>query len=373
MHEHWQAGRVLTKAQGLTMMKKLAPGLPAKVAFEARDCGVFGIPDARTKLETLQRYFFPRLDAVLAQACQTVTEALGYQPLERMTVQRRPRQRPPGRAQQVQPHDDVHVGLTPQKAPGKRTVNAQGRAYQWGPSMLLFELDRRGALQVRFVPFCWADRPFRKQVAAIAADSADLLKLVGERYRIRAEVWDADTSIWCCLEDSWLAGAYVTWAGPLWRFPLQSGPWLDQLVEEYVALYPLLEATTALALGEPVALSKDLEAFLQWAVTREPSAERTDDAETPAADLEVPEDDPYRVIRPGLWYQVLQRDRWRCVSCGRTVADGVLLEVDHIQPRSLGGTNAAANLQTLCRKCNSGKSNRDATDLRAAPPVDGGQ
>jgi 5-methylcytosine-specific restriction protein A len=36
-----------------------------------------------------------------------------------------------------------------------------------------------------------------------------------------------------------------------------------------------------------------------------------------------------------------------CRRCGSTV----LLTVDHIVPRSLGGTDARSNLRTLCRAC----------------------
>ncbi len=61
-------------------------------------------------------------------------------------------------------------------------------------------------------------------------------------------------------------------------------------------------------------------------------------------------------------YMVLKRDR-RCVLCGE---DGTeyRLEVDHIVPRSKGGSNDLENLQTLCRRCNGGKSNLDDADLR---------
>ena len=34
------------------------------------------------------------------------------------------------------------------------------------------------------------------------------------------------------------------------------------------------------------------------------------------------------------------------------------LEVDHVQPRSRGGSNHPDNLQSLCRRCNSGKCDR---------------
>jgi 5-methylcytosine-specific restriction endonuclease McrA len=71
-----------------------------------------------------------------------------------------------------------------------------------------------------------------------------------------------------------------------------------------------------------------------------------------------------RGIPEGLRYQVLSRDGGRCVLCGRSQADGVKLHVDHILPRSQGGTATLDNLQTLCAPCNRGKSNRDQRDWR---------
>jgi 5-methylcytosine-specific restriction endonuclease McrA len=83
--------------------------------------------------------------------------------------------------------------------------------------------------------------------------------------------------------------------------------------------------------------------------------------------MTLPKLDSYQMIRPSLWSAVLARDHWTCCSCGRSSRhERVLLEVDHILPRFQGGINAMDNLQTLCRKCNQGKSNRDSTDLRWA-------
>jgi hypothetical protein len=61
-------------------------------------------------------------------------------------------------------------------------------------------------------------------------------------------------------------------------------------------------------------------------------------------------------------YDVLKRDR-RCRLCGAG-PDDAQLQVDHIVPRSKGGSNEMSNLQVLCAICNRGKSNRDDTDLR---------
>lgn len=65
------------------------------------------------------------------------------------------------------------------------------------------------------------------------------------------------------------------------------------------------------------------------------------------------------LMTPKLRYQILQRDGFRCVICGRGVADGVRqLEVDHIKPVSKGGVTEPDNLRTLCWNCNQGKKDR---------------
>lgn len=59
-----------------------------------------------------------------------------------------------------------------------------------------------------------------------------------------------------------------------------------------------------------------------------------------------------------LRYDVLTRDNYKCVICGRSTSDNIKLQVDHIIPYSLGGETTLDNLQTLCSDCNLGKSNK---------------
>lgn len=80
--------------------------------------------------------------------------------------------------------------------------------------------------------------------------------------------------------------------------------------------------------------------------------------------------------------QVYSRDNWSCVCCGLTgsglylqrgstankharlhlfgVDDGqpIRFDMDHIVPKSRGGSDEPRNLQTFCRVCNELKSNR---------------
>lgn len=56
-------------------------------------------------------------------------------------------------------------------------------------------------------------------------------------------------------------------------------------------------------------------------------------------------------------WEILRRDNYRCVRCGRSPSSDhkVQLEVDHVKPVAKGGTNDIDNLQTLCWECNHGK------------------
>lgn len=53
-------------------------------------------------------------------------------------------------------------------------------------------------------------------------------------------------------------------------------------------------------------------------------------------------------------FSIFERDGRRCRKCGRATND---LEIDHIFPISKGGKSTYSNLQTLCHRCNSMKSN----------------
>ena len=63
-------------------------------------------------------------------------------------------------------------------------------------------------------------------------------------------------------------------------------------------------------------------------------------------------------LTPGLRYDIMKRDNFRCQICGRTQKDGVTLEVDHIKPISKGGKTEPNNLRTLCWDCNRGKADK---------------
>jgi hypothetical protein len=59
--------------------------LPSKIVFEARDVEIFNIPDLKTRIATVQNYFFPRLEILLRRTCDLIQKIYGANPYERMT------------------------------------------------------------------------------------------------------------------------------------------------------------------------------------------------------------------------------------------------------------------------------------------------
>ena len=98
-----------------------------------------------------------------------------------------------------------------------------------------------------------------------------------------------------------------------------------------------------------------LKAFVEWANNEVTSGETHSD-QTYRGRITHTEED-CRDVRPGLRFKIFLRDRFRCVSCGRSPAThlNVELHADHVVSVYDGGKTIYGNLQTLCQDCNLGK------------------
>jgi hypothetical protein len=68
-------------------------------------------------------------------------------------------------------------------------------------------------------------------------------------------------------------------------------------------------------------------------------------------------------------FEIFRRDGFICQYCGDRPPD-VVLEVDHIQPVSKGGTDHDLNLITSCFDCNRGKRDRVLSEKIVKPDAD---
>jgi hypothetical protein len=99
--------------------------------------------------------------------------------------------------------------------------------------------------------------------------------------------------------------------------------------------------------------TKALESFVNYANSEEIDAPISD-SQSSSTGVKKTGRDPSLRLR----YKVLVRDNFSCKQCGASPAKdpSVELHIDHIAPWSKGGETVFENLQTLCLKCNLGKS-----------------
>lgn len=338
-----------------------------QVVFESKDIEIFKIPDTKTRIATVQNYFFPRLETLLHFTLALIQEIYEVNPYEKMTFVYHPSNRP--KARENQDFYWVHIGLS-----GKRIVNRElkfkrrdGKAFRLHPTYLTYKIDFEGAIHVKLLPFRqYVSAEFISAVADLYRANYDALSPIFNLHQIShdraAQFIDLKDAFVGETEDVDTNSFY----SPTYYFPVSRDRGLWPSVLCFATLYPLLDAFNSLGEGETPRLPEMLDKLKAWHLVQEPEEETEENQQNEEEKIpQIPELDSYTYVRAGTWWTVLARDNWTCCSCRRSSKDeGITLEVDHILPRSRGGSDDIENLQTLCKKCNIGKSNRDATDLR---------
>lgn len=336
------------------------------VVFELKDIEVFKIPDTKTRISTVQNYFFPRLEILLRQSLELIQEIYGVNPYEKMTFVYYPSNRKT--ACENRDFHFVHIGLS-----GKRRTDRDlkfkrrdGKPFQLHPTYLTYNIYFDGSIRTEFLPFRqYVSSEFIDAVANLYAENLNELSAVFGLHQIthdRAAQFVDIKNAFIGERDEVNQNFFYS---PIYYFPANLDRGLRDLMLSFAAFYPLLDSFNSVGEGKPPQLSEMLAKLKEWYLSFEPDEETNELMEEHTEALNLPELDSYKFVRSGLWWSVLARDNWTCCSCGRSSKEeGITLEVDHILPRSKGGSNDIGNLQTLCRKCNIGKSNKDSKDLR---------
>ena len=149
------------------------------------------------------------------------------------------------------------------------------------------------------------------------------------------------------------------------RFPIGQIE-LNELINSFVIFYPIYDSMIRIAKGEKPIFNK-LITMLNYSEIEQYSDEKINENNTISDDnvnVLSKTVDNINTVRAGIRWQVFERDDFKCVACGLSAIDGAILHVDHIIPRSKGGKDEMDNYQTLCHKCNIGKSNKSQINLR---------
>jgi HNH endonuclease len=343
-----------------------------EVMFEERDTQIFNIPDTKTKLSTLQNYFFPRLEILLRYTLDNVARVYKVNPYETMTFVYCPSHR--DKAKENKDYGVVHIGVNAKRGNKPlKILKKDGQPFVLHPTYLTFKVLPSGTMHVELLPFRQGvDNAYVASIAALIKEHSDillpLLSLAHISHRTYRRNYEFLPLCQAIVPEE-VGGDGLRLISPEYYFPVNSDRGFYELIVAFTLLYALAESFICIGEGRDHKLGKRLKQFKKWYArirnTRIKNAEKN--IEEKGKNLEFSEIsnlDSYSFVRAGKWWSVLARDKWKCLSCGRSARDeGVSLEVDHIIPRSRGGSDDMINLQTLCKKCNIGKSNKDSTRL----------
>jgi hypothetical protein len=339
-----------------------------EVIFEERDTQIFNIPDTKTKLSTLQNYFFPRLEMLLRYTLDIVAEVYDVNPYERMTFVYCPSHR--DKAKENKDFGMVHIGVGAKRGDKPlKIIKGNGQPFSFHPTYLTFKVLPSGTIHAELLPFRQGvDDAYVSKISGIIEKYSDVLMPILSLAHISHKTYNPFYEflpLYKAISPEEVGSNGIKLVSPKYYFPVDSNRGLYELIVAFTLLYALAESFICIGEGREPNLGKMLEQFKEWYIKLENYEEDDDEhIEEDSELLEISNLDSYSFVRAGKWWAVLARDKWKCLSCGRSAKeDGVLLEVDHIIPRSKGGSDDITNLQTLCKKCNIGKSNKDSTRL----------
>lgn len=347
----------------------------SEVSFDDDDKGLFAVEDLHLKAEAIRFSIIPRLELLVNLSISEVANVYGDSPLDFSSVIKSPNFREKRTDAFKTDYNWATAG-----------ISGQRKADLWA-GISRYDNKRITVL------------PFRMQYELTSEGLALILFCSSQRFRLKSYKpfidfhlkYQHDVSILCneaftqffryaaseelnpftdleryfkILEE--LNNFEVGIHSQVFPYPINEDV-IEKMILKFIILYPIYDSYIQIALGREPKFQDNLRKLAKWLIEFYNSESRTQYLHPNAMpDLEKAKQLAEKKIRtmPALRWQVFQRDNWRCVACGRTALDNIILHVDHIIPRSKGGKNEIGNYQTLCNICNIGKSNRDRTNLR---------
>lgn len=339
------------------------------VYFDEADGNLFLVPEPRLRADALRQSVLPRLHVMMHHCLALIREIYGVEALEDSILS----QTPNFRTKRDRELDHLYLSAMV-------SLGGQRNKAKWRGAL------RKDGRQAQILPFTYG----------LQIDSAGLciyfqsqwLKGVGPEFygQVFDFLLDYESAVSCLSRMALLTVSHA-WpdTGPvsnwdwllellfdneLYRLDFGSDPLyypipserLDPVCHRFAFFYPIYDTYIQIAKGAPHRFEMLIESLNQWFLaprqvgeappTQAPPEEATVERARSLAEQQV------RVM-PSIRWQVFQRDGFRCVHCGREPErDNVVLHLDHVVPRSRGGSDQMDNLQTLCHLCNLGKSNR---------------
>lgn len=240
-----------------------------EIAFEERDTEIFRIPNTKTRLSTLQNYFFPRLEKLLHYTLSLTAHVYNVNPYERMTFVYCPSHRE--NAKENRDQGVVHIGVTAQKSSMPLKIfKSDGKPFVLHPTYLTFKVTPRGTMYVELLPFRQlVDNDYVMRISSlIERYTSTLIPLLSLAHISHT----SDNS--CCsflplhhaISSEEIGYLGIKLVSPKYYFPVDSQRGLNELILAFIILYALTESFMRVGEGEEPKLGEMLEQFKEWYV-----------------------------------------------------------------------------------------------------------
>lgn len=347
------------------------------ITFDEQDTNLFLVDDARLRADALKHSVLPRLRVVMNSAIALIREVYGIDVLDDSIVSVSPnfREKRYKDNELTVQYDSVFVGLGGQrKAKWPGFSRKDIKPLRILPFRFAFMLTEDGVLTLlENGRLKGLDKRSFDTILQFHIDKENIINRLCFGARISPYFYFSDNlPFFAAFQDHYqhrisngeIDNDFIGYPYHLPASPIE----LSKIVQDFVIFFPVYDSYIQIAKGLSHRLEILVSRLNDWfegqlenqgeeAEEKKPTTDRSTALAALTAEQKI------RVM-PAIRWQVFQRDQWKCVSCGRNSHNGAILHVDHIIPRSRGGSDSLDNYQTLCDVCNIGKSNRDTTDLR---------
>ena len=355
-------------------------GALKEIRFDEDDLSLFQVDDLQLKADAIRNSILPKLNLLVNHSILRVKQIYDIEVFEDSHISQSPNFRSRRASDVKVDYTWCVAALTGKRAKGKWNglTRKDGQAVQIIPPEYGYVLSNSGLRLALFnqPSLKLSDKSWTKLIGFLAENEGIIQTLCH---------WSRITPILHMGEDCGPfkpLGARYRWMIEKKRFnvhrlfeshllkpPIHTES-ITAFVNTFAYFYPVYDSLIQISKGTATRFDELIERLSSWWKANEPQPSRK--ASFPM-DNGISEEDLLKAkqaaeqrtrVMPSIRWQVFQRDNWRCVSCGRSADDEIILHVDHIIPRSKGGADSLDNYQTLCSICNLGKSNKDDTDLR---------
>ncbi len=242
----------------------------SELTFEEKDLSIFEIQDVATRLNTIQNYFFPRLDSLITHTLDLVTRIYNVDPYEQMTILRTPRHRKDAENNKID-RNFIRIGVGGKRNNSRnlKTRNKNGIPYKHLQGRLYYLINPNGEVSV----YLWIlgdinisqNRVVLSQWRELIKDYFNILNIIFYINHIAYPQAQDFLTLDQILEEPYIQDLdSLQFSSSPYFLPISFERGIFNLQLAFVALYPLLVTSIDLEEGNPLKLRQMLEQYLDW-------------------------------------------------------------------------------------------------------------